>query len=646
MNPIRRSRFITWGIIASMVLSLNFGILITEKANAQSPAATRDKLAPDLRAKVTRAQSGADQVVRVIIEFSGPLSGPLNALLNSNGVHIRRKFQNFKFYVVELPASVAAQLSSFAEVRSVSLDAKTHSSGHISATTGADVVRTTSGINVTGLDGTGIGIAFLDSGMDSAHVSLLNKGTSSRVVVSKDFTGENRTDDPYGHGTHVTSTAAGNGRISNAAYLGIAPNANIINLRVLNSQGSGSVSNLLAAADWIISNRTTYNIRVVNMSLGTPAVQSYQYDPACLAVRSMVDAGIVVAVAAGNNGKDNLGRKIYGAISSPGNEPSAITVGASNSYGTNSRADDTVTTYSSRGPTRSYWKDTLGVNHYDNLIKPDLVAPGNKLVFAEADANLLVSQYPQLDAGVSPVDSRKMMRLNGTSMSSPVVAGAAALLLQANPNLTPNLVKAILSYTAQPLAGASQYEQGAGEVNIEGAVRLARLVRTDLLSTTLLGAPLLTSLTPPNPQSTIAGYTFNWSGKVNLGHAFASGTNLITEYQKFYALDVNLLDGVIVTDDIITLDGVIITDGVVASDGVVVADDIITLDGVIITDGVVITDNTLILDGVIITDGVVICDLTLQAQSGTLDGDDTDCMGVEVDTGVDCLDYDGVIITN
>src|SRR5207244_7306240 len=126
-----------------------------------------------------------------------------------------------------------------------------------------------------------------------------------RVIANQDFTGENRTDDPYGHGSHVASIAAGNGRVSNAAYLGIAPNAKIINLRVLNSNGTGTVSATLAALDWLLTNQATYNIRVVNMSLGTAAIDSYKNDPICRAVRRLVDAGVVVVAAAGNNGKDS-----------------------------------------------------------------------------------------------------------------------------------------------------------------------------------------------------------------------------------------------------------------------------------------------------------------------------------------------------
>ena len=146
----------------------------------------------------------------------------------------------------------------------------------------------------------------------------------------------------------------------------------------------GNASHVIAAIDWAIANKATYNIRVINMSLGTPAVDSYTVDPLCLAARRAFNAGIVVVASAGNNGKDSLGNKQYGSIGSPGIEPSVITVGAANTFGTDSRSDDTVATFSSRGPTRGY-KTVSGVRKYDNLIKPDLVAPGNKIITRDSE---------------------------------------------------------------------------------------------------------------------------------------------------------------------------------------------------------------------------------------------------------------------
>jgi subtilisin family serine protease len=130
------------------------------------------------------------------------------------------------------------------------------------------------------------------------------------------------------------------------------------------------------------------------------------------------------------------------------------------------------------------------------------------VVNAQAVNNSLVAQHPSLDAGVSPVDNRKQMYLNGTSMATPIAAGTAALMLQANPHLTPNMVKALLMYTAQPLAGFNMLEQGTGQINVEGAVRLAKLVRRDLSASTPLGAPFLMTSALPASHTTIAGHTF------------------------------------------------------------------------------------------------------------------------------------------
>ena len=263
-----------------------------------------------------------------------------------------------------------------------------------------------------------------------------------------------------------------------------------------------------------MANASTHNVRVVNLSIGMPAINSYKYDPLCLAVRALVDRGIVVVAAAGNNGKNSAGQKIYGQVHSPGNEPSAITVGAVDTRGTDQRNDDSIATYSSRGPTRSSWTDQNGVKHYDNLIKPEISAPGNKTIFAQSPDNFLISQNPSLDAGVSSSPTRKQMMLSGTSMAAPLVAGAAALMFEANPTLTPNLIKTLLMYTAQQLPNYNMYEQGAGELNIDGATRLAKLVRTTINSSTTLGASLLTG-PAPTPQTSIptdSGVsTFQWS---------------------------------------------------------------------------------------------------------------------------------------
>lgn len=259
---------------------------------------TRKKESADLRQKV---RDGAAERVSVIIEPAAMWTGELDGALRLNGASDIQQFRHFNFRVATLPAVAAAALAARPDVAYVSLNRRTGKLGHVSLTTGADAVRATSGTTTSGLDGTGIGIAVLDSGIDISHRSFLDKSNGLRVLHSQDFTGEGRTDDPYGHGTHVAAMAAGNGRVSNAQYIGVAPNAALVNLRVLNSQGVGNVSGLLQALDWVLSNHAAFKIRVVNMSLGAPAIDSYRFDPVCRASRQLVDAGVVVVAAAGNN---------------------------------------------------------------------------------------------------------------------------------------------------------------------------------------------------------------------------------------------------------------------------------------------------------------------------------------------------------
>ena len=207
---------------------------------------------------------------------------------------------------------VSRRIAAFDEVRFITLE-KCGFSGHVTSTTAMMMYEDQLVYRASySLDGSGIGIAIVDSGIYSAHKSL-----GSRVVYSHDFTGGNRMDDPFGHGTHVAAAAAGNGSLYNGAYTGIAPNADLINLRVLDSRGQSLASTVLSALDWVYSNRATYNIRVVNLSLGAPAIVSYKNDPLCIAVRRLVDAGVVVVAAAGNDGRDTFGRKQYGAIMLP-----------------------------------------------------------------------------------------------------------------------------------------------------------------------------------------------------------------------------------------------------------------------------------------------------------------------------------------
>jgi serine protease AprX len=621
-----------------------------------------ENISPDMRELMK--QSGADGRVTAILQVDDVNGKEVRAQLSRYGVTINERMPTVGAMKVELPVKAIEALMKSGSMNYISPDAKLQSFGHVTATTGTDLIRTqtttTTGLlglkttTTTTFDGSGIGIAIIDSGVDNNHDAFAN----SRIRLNKDFTSQNLTSiDPYGHGSHVAASAAGVST-SGSGYQGIAPGANIINLRVLDQNGEGTASTLLSALNWILApadptkpvgsnnplNKDKYGIRIVNLSLGASAIDSYKNDPVCRAARALVDAGIVVVAAAGNNGKDANGTKIYGMIHAPGDEPSVITVGAANTFGTDARSDDGVTTYSSRGPTRGSYTDTNGVRHYDNLLKPDLVAPGNKLIFAEsdiggcdglllgigyqsADGNNLVNQHPELDSGITDDNHRRLMFLSGSSMAAPVVSGAAALLLQANPKLTPNLVKMILMYTAGPLKGFNLLEQGTGEVNVEGAMRLAKLVRTDLTPTTPKDSPMLTG-PAPDPHTTIAGQTFSWAQGIVLKHWYATGSALETKYQPYYAQGVVLGDGIMVTDGIILGDGVVLGDNVVLPDGVVLGDNIMTSNGVVLGDGtlfcsgVVLGDGIMVTDGIILGDGVVLGDATVMGE-GIISGDST-----------------------
>ena len=231
----------------------------------------------------------------------------------------------------------------------------------------------------------------IDSGVALKRDLATSDGSHSRVVFSDSFVAGQDGSDQYGHGTHVAGIVAANGAQSTGAnfthtFKGVAPNANIVNLRVLDANGNGQESDVIAAIDEAIALKDTYNIRVINLSLGHPVYESFKLDPLCQAVEAAWKAGITVVVAAGNMGRDNsLGTLGYATINSPGNDPYVITVGAMNANETPWRSDDQIASYSSKGPSL-----------LDHVVKPDLVAPGNNVVSLLASPDCTIAtEYPQ-----------------------------------------------------------------------------------------------------------------------------------------------------------------------------------------------------------------------------------------------------------
>jgi serine protease AprX len=312
-----------------------------------------------------------------------------------------------------------------------------------------------------GLDGAGVGVATVDSGISAWHDDL----AADRIAQFVDFVnGQSTPYDDYGHGTHVAGIIAGSGRDSGGARRGIAPGAHLVVLKALDATGGGYISDVIAAIDYAIANRSALNIRVINLSVAAGVYESYLKDPLTLAAKRAVDAGLVVVAAAGNLGRSASGRDQYGAIAAPGNAPWVVTVGASSHLGTADPADDVVAAFSSRGPSA-----------VDRAAKPDLVAPGVGIESTADPGSALFAAYPASRLfGTVDTISEPYLSLSGTSMAAPVVAATVALMMQANPALTPNAVKAILQYTAESKPAYDHFTQGAGFLNARGAVQLAR----------------------------------------------------------------------------------------------------------------------------------------------------------------------------
>ena len=301
------------------------------------------------------------------------------------------------------------------------------------------------------LDGQGVTVAVVDSGFgNNADLQVYGGGTSRIVTSTTTVTNSVTTEDGYGHGTAVAGIVGGNGNVTNGERVGVAPGVNLINVKVANDQGMSYTSDLLNGLQWINDNRAAYNIRVVNISLNSVITETYQTNVLDAATEMLWLNGIVVVVSAGNNGNASGPVPLY----PPANDPFVITVGAVNDQGTMSLNDDVMALFSAYGTTE------------DGFAKPDLVAPGQNII------GLLASPAASLyiDHPANRLDNA-VFRMSGTSMSAPMVSGAAALLLQDEPNLTPDQIKYRLMATAnRNWPSYDAMKAGAGYVDAYAAV--------------------------------------------------------------------------------------------------------------------------------------------------------------------------------
>jgi serine protease AprX len=454
-KPVWKMRWAARALVACALLA--WGGAAWAQSSAASP-----KFDEVVRTAVAEGRS-----VRAIVRFKNDDARVRGAYTVWNrGGKIRRALNDVTALTVDIDSSTAEQLARDDGTLTLSIDATVRSnampSSHaqVARVTGAKAARQQ--FNATGR---GVSIAIIDSGVQP-HPDL----PASRIRKFVDFVNGRTTPyDDFGHGTHVAGVAAGSGSRSwwlEDSFVGVAPGADIVALKVLNGQGAGRTSDVIAAFEWIAQNHTTYNIRVVNVSLGHPVYEPASTDPLVQAAEALVARGIVVVASAGNLGIDpSDGVPGHGGITSPANGSRIIAVGAVDGKGTLARSDDSVANYSSRGPTR-----------FDLTAKPDLVAPGHQVISLSAPASSLFLSYPALHVPIGSETTASYMLLNGTSMSAPIVSGTAALMFEANSRLSAGAARAVMEFTAERLNSTNPLTQGAGQLNVLGAVRLARLI--------------------------------------------------------------------------------------------------------------------------------------------------------------------------
>lgn len=448
-------------------------LALSGAVGGQTPLAS---LSGDLLALL---QLGNDAPVRAIVRGD---VGVIQNVAARDGLQVLRLLDGM-VVLVATPSELSA-LRTVSGVLSISRDARV---GAFMTTSqkaiAADQARAAqSGLLGIGgypaVTGKGVGVAVIDSGIATSHQAL-----SGKVLASVNFaTGETSADDGFGHGTHIAGIIAGSPTpatwVTSLYKGGIAPGAHLINVKVLGANGSGYTSDVIAGIQWTVANRAQYAIKVVNLSLGHPQVEPCVTDPLCLSVEKAAMAGLVVVVSAGNSGKDATGKEAFATITTPGVSPSAVTVGAFNTWNTDNPDDDTVTTYSSRGPTR-----------FELGLKPDIVAPGNKIVSLSAPGSYLASKYPELHVAGS--GNNRYMKMSGTSMAAAMVSGGAALLLEGGV-LTARQVKIALQLSARFMTDEGVLRAGLGRTNLYSARRVNSAI---------------TGLTGVVPAVTIAGKT-------------------------------------------------------------------------------------------------------------------------------------------
>ncbi len=393
------------------------------------------------------ASEEASKVVSVIVQgFTG--SAEAREAVKSVGGTVTRDLSIINGVSADVPANALSLLEANSSVFQVSEDSDV--GFHVAfdgSKTAHQLTKVTNSNKLwsEGVTGSGVTVALIDTGVYN-HPDL-----AGRVVCGADFSHEAGTEaecqDTLGHGTFMAGQIAGNGASSNGKYTGSAPEANIVSVKAAGYDGSTDISTILASIQWVVSHKDQYGIRALNLSLGSDSSQDYRLSPLNFAVEKAWQEGIAVVVSASNSGPDNY------TITKPGDDPWVITVGASNHEGSVDISDDMVPVFSGRGPTRS-----------NGISKPDVLAPGVHTVSLRSPGSAIDDKY-----GSTAVVDGSYFKGTGTSMSTAYTTGVVAQILQANPGLNPNQIKARLVDTARAIAETDPLAAGKGIVDAYAA---------------------------------------------------------------------------------------------------------------------------------------------------------------------------------
>jgi serine protease AprX len=444
------------------------------------------------------AYTAPEQQVAVIVQKSAG-SDEAERLVTRLGGQITRDLPIIQAFAAEMPAGAVPTLARAGGVRWVSPDGPVLSAGRGNKrNTGADngasepapenYFLDSLGVRQVwqmGFRGEGIGIAVLDSGIAAgADFALEANGKwrkNSRILAGLEFAEDGDVNDAYGHGTHVAGIIGGNGANSDGLYQGIAPRVNLINLNISDASGMAYESDTVAALQWVLDNKDLYNIRVVNLSVNSTVEGSYHASAMNAAAEILWFNGIVVVTSAGNK---DPGGDFNTVKAAPANDPFFITVGAVDERATAGRSDDTLASFSAHGLTG------------DGFAKPDILAPGKDIVSVLSGNSEWDDEHPDRLA----LDG-KYIRLSGTSMAAPMVSGAVALLLQAEPGLNPDQVK-------YRLINASTTVNGEPYLDVQAALTAST---TESANTGIDASQLLWTGSDPITWDSVNWNSVNWN---------------------------------------------------------------------------------------------------------------------------------------